>query len=47
MRIHVTDTGEVIMSGQAVGRVEGPQRSPRTAAILVLVALGSADWSFH
>jgi hypothetical protein len=52
MRIHVEPNGMVFMvtGGNApkpMGRVEGPQQSPRTAAILVLIALANGNWSFH
>jgi hypothetical protein len=52
MRIHVEPSGEVFMATgghppQSMGRVEGPQQSPRTAAVLLLVTLANGNWSFH
>jgi hypothetical protein len=52
IRIHVEPTGEIFMvtgghPPQSMGRVEGPQQSPRTAAVLVLLTLANANWSFQ
>lgn len=52
MRIHVEPTGQVFMATggrppQSMGCVEGPQQSPRTAAILSMVTLAYGNWSFR